>query len=43
MIVGDAGNCSGNVKNGVGMYLHDSLLVYMMKTYMRTRPTPIMK
>ena len=43
MTVGDIGDCSGNVMNGPGMYLRDGLLMDMMKTWMRTRPTPRMK
>ena len=43
MMVGDAGNCRGNVKNGHGLYLHDGFLVDMTKTWMRNRPTPNMK
>ena len=41
MTVGDVGDCSGNVMNG--LYLHDGLLIDMIKTLMRTSPTPNMK
>ena len=30
-------------KEGPGLYLHNGLLVDVMKTQMRTRPAPIMK
>ena len=43
MTVGDAANCTGNVMNGPGFYLHDGLLIDMMNTWMRTRPTLDMK
>ena len=32
MMVGDAGDCSGNVMYGYELHLHDGLLVDMMKT-----------
>ena len=43
MKVGDTGYCHGNVKNGFGLYLCDGLLIDMMKTWMRTMPTPSVK
>ena len=38
-MVGDAGYCHGNEKNGPWMYLCDSFLIDMMKNWMRNRPT----
>jgi len=31
MMVGETGDCCDNVMNGPGLYLHDGLLVDMMK------------
>ena len=42
MTVGYTSYCSGNVKNGPGLYLHDGLIMNVMKTWMRNRPTPSM-
>ena len=43
MTIGDSCDCSGNVMNGHGIYVLDGFLMNMMKTWMRTRPTPSMK